>query len=117
VFATLQLKGATLCYTLKKHLIVCSNYQILITGGSCEIRTHGGVTPSAVFKTAAFNHSAKLPHQFAFRLLKITQSGDVFRTVYLNRSKTLPQATLFNLEAASIRSKLLMQENFNFAIK
>ena len=31
-------------------------------GGSGEIRTHGGVTPSAVFKTAALNHSATLPY-------------------------------------------------------
>jgi hypothetical protein len=30
-------------------------------GGSCEIRTHGGRKTSAVFKTAAFNRSAKLP--------------------------------------------------------
>ncbi len=30
-------------------------------GGSGEIRTHGGRKPSAVFKTAAFNHSATLP--------------------------------------------------------
>ena len=32
-----------------------------ITGGSCEIRTHGGLTSSPVFKTGAFNRSAKLP--------------------------------------------------------
>jgi hypothetical protein len=31
-------------------------------GGSCEIRTHGGLAPSPVFKTGAFNHSAKLPY-------------------------------------------------------
>ena len=31
------------------------------SGGSCEIRTHGGLASSAVFKTAAFNRSAKLP--------------------------------------------------------
>ena len=30
-------------------------------GGSGEIRTHGGVAPSAVFKTAALNRSATLP--------------------------------------------------------
>ncbi len=32
-----------------------------ITGGSCEIRTHGGDKPSPVFKTGALNRSAKLP--------------------------------------------------------
>ena len=30
-------------------------------GGSCEIRTHGGLTSSPVFKTGALNRSAKLP--------------------------------------------------------
>jgi hypothetical protein len=32
-----------------------------VFGGSCEIRTHGRLSPSPVFKTGAFNHSAKLP--------------------------------------------------------
>jgi hypothetical protein len=32
-----------------------------VTGGSCEIRTHGGFNPSPVFKTGALNRSAKLP--------------------------------------------------------
>src|SRR6058998_4085591 len=31
-------------------------------GGSGEIRTHGWVPPSLVFKTSALNHSATLPH-------------------------------------------------------
>ena len=31
------------------------------SGGSCEIRTHGGLTSSPVFKTGALNRSAKLP--------------------------------------------------------
>src|SRR5271166_4495398 len=31
------------------------------TGGRGETRTHGGVAPTAVFKTAALNHSATLP--------------------------------------------------------
>jgi hypothetical protein len=30
-------------------------------GGSGEIRTHERLTPSPVFKTGAFNHSATLP--------------------------------------------------------
>ena len=30
-------------------------------GGSGEIRTHGWLSPSPVFKTGAFNHSATLP--------------------------------------------------------
>jgi hypothetical protein len=31
------------------------------TGGRSGIRTHGGLAPTAVFKTAALNHSAILP--------------------------------------------------------
>ena len=31
------------------------------TGGSGEIRTHGRVSPSLVFKTSALNRSATLP--------------------------------------------------------
>ena len=38
-----------------------TNDIILAFGGSGEIRTHGGVAPTAVFKTAALNHSATLP--------------------------------------------------------
>jgi len=34
-------------------------------GGSGEIRTHEGRKPLAVFKTAAFNHSATLPFLMA----------------------------------------------------
>ncbi len=32
------------------------------SGGGGEIRTHGRVTPTAVFKTAALNRSATPPH-------------------------------------------------------
>ena len=39
-------------------------------GGRGGIRTHGGVAPTAVFKTAALNHSATLPSCCgAFRLV------------------------------------------------
>jgi hypothetical protein len=38
-----------------------NNGLFIIPGGSGEIRTHERVPPSAVFKTAAFNHSATLP--------------------------------------------------------
>lgn len=33
-----------------------------VVGGSGEIRTHGWVTPSLVFKTSPFNHSGTLPY-------------------------------------------------------
>jgi hypothetical protein len=33
----------------------------MYSGGRSEIRTHGGLAPTAVFKTAALNHSAILP--------------------------------------------------------
>jgi hypothetical protein len=37
------------------------NPVIEASGGSGEIRTHGGREPSPVFKTGALNHSATLP--------------------------------------------------------
>ena len=33
----------------------------IVSGGGCEIRTHGEVAPSLVFKTSAFDHSANPP--------------------------------------------------------
>ena len=38
-------------------------------GGSGEIRTHEGRKPLAVFKTAAFNHSATLPTKIEVRII------------------------------------------------
>ncbi len=47
---------------------VCSEYQRhLNTGGRGEIRTHGGLAPTTVFKTVALNRSATLP--IAFRVM------------------------------------------------
>ena len=43
----------------KKALVLTRAF--LIFGGSGEIRTHGGLTPSSVFKTGALNRSATLP--------------------------------------------------------
>ena len=39
------------------------------SGGRSEIRTHGGLAPTAVFKTAALNHSAILPRRRCFASL------------------------------------------------
>ena len=52
-------KRYTYWYTeLKKPLRALSIYT---TGGRGEIRTHGGLSSSPVFKTGAFNRSATLP--------------------------------------------------------
>ncbi len=52
-------------------------------GGSGEIRTHGTLACSAVFKTAAFNHSATLPYNLVYGCLaagaKVTQG---WRTLF-----------------------------------
>jgi hypothetical protein len=47
--------GAGIKKALKKQGLLTKS------GGSGEIRTHERVTPSPVFKTGAFNHSATLP--------------------------------------------------------
>jgi hypothetical protein len=36
-------------------------YISMCSGGRGGIRTHGGREPTAIFKTAAFNHSATRP--------------------------------------------------------
>ena len=46
------------------------------SGGSCEIRTHGGDKPSPVFKTGALNRSAKLP---LFYFNRVRSDGNLDR--------------------------------------
>ncbi len=40
-------------------------HEYMFYGGGGEIRTHGRVAPTAVFKTAALNHSATPPFSAA----------------------------------------------------
>jgi hypothetical protein len=60
-------------------------------GGSCEIRTHGGRKTSPVFKTGAFNRSAKLP------LVEALHSNRVFEGLAIGasmqRRKSKPSLT------------------------
>ena len=44
---------------LEKYLYKSITY--ILNGGRGEIRTHGGLSSSPVFKTGAFNRSATLP--------------------------------------------------------
>ena len=58
--------------------------EVYPVGGRGGIRTHGGLAPTAVFKTAAFNHSAtrpsrRLPYQAAQRLAHRRRSGQCAR--------------------------------------
>ena len=39
-------------------------------GGRGEIRTHGGLAPTTVFKTVALNRSATLPNKKSFLLFR-----------------------------------------------
>ena len=39
---------------------------MLVIGGGCEIRTHGEVAPSLVFKTSAIDHSANPPARLLY---------------------------------------------------
>ena len=65
-------------------------------GGSGEIRTHGWVTPSAVFKTAALNHSATLPWTLlrsACKVAIVTAPGATWHRVavsFRRRTGTAP---------------------------
>ena len=53
----------------------------LRSGGESEIRTHGGVAPSPVFKTGAFNRSAISPVSGA----KKDHTTDALRPCWLSR--------------------------------
>jgi hypothetical protein len=58
---TLEHTGSMRVVNCKKEKSITYVGLIHKSGGSGEIRTHERLTPSAVFKTAAFNHSATLP--------------------------------------------------------
>jgi hypothetical protein len=47
--------------TKRSHLPESQALTDLENGGGGGIRTHGGLAPTAVFKTAALNHSATPP--------------------------------------------------------
>ena len=59
IFPTLTLQIINL-YSVKQ----CQKLEF---GGSGEIRTHGGLTPSSVFKTGALNRSATLPWATSYK--------------------------------------------------
>ena len=71
-------------------------------GGRSEIRTHGGLAPTAVFKTAALNHSAILP------------SPGYIRAFYRrgrSRHATLPPFAVETPHRASIDSDAVRRVN------
>src|SRR6202050_3756597 len=53
--------GRAWVYDCYYEIIQQYQYIARYIGGRSEIRTHGGLAPTAVFKTAALNHSAILP--------------------------------------------------------
>ena len=57
-------------------------------GGWGEIRTHGGLTPSTVFKTVAYNHCGS--GQGGIRTHGTLARSPVFKTGAINRSATCP---------------------------
>ena len=64
------------------------------SGGGSGIRTLGGLSPSSVFKTGAFDHSAKPPqqgpHSGAFVIRKDrTCFGEIRRHLWRCPSKTI----------------------------
>ena len=87
-------------------------------GGSGEIRTHGGIATTPVFKTGALNHSATLPSihppiaGFTRAIHALAPSGPTCgrsgsfptiqsRPVALNHSATLVQAANYRMRAAA----------------
>ena len=68
-----------------------------MNGGSGEIRTHGRVSPSLVFKTSALNHSATLPD-------RVGQDNTFLRLALLARITT----NYFALSTANLVSYTLL---------
>ncbi len=65
--------------------------QPIWTGGDGEIRTHGGVTPSAVFKTAALDRSATSPCWLPNFSRQSRLPGDLrLRAAYLDQLAPTP---------------------------
>jgi hypothetical protein len=75
-------------------------------GGGCEIRTHGGLTSPAVFKTAGLNRSPKPPADLYFNLceeqllqiaqkIQATRSGAHMREIALDQTFGLGFVELF----------------------
>ena len=60
---------------VKKKNRTTLNRSALCLGGGGEIRTHGRVYSSPVFKTGAFNHSATPPEFFSERLIQASRQG------------------------------------------
>lgn len=66
-----------------------------LIGGSGEIRTHGRVTPSPVFKTGPFNHSGTLP----FSVWHAVQRGMPYGNPILSRTFHLSEGREFSLSS------------------
>lgn len=57
---------------------------MFLTGGGGEIRTHGPIAGSAVFKTAALIHSATPPTNYVALMVADTQLSINYYLIYLN---------------------------------
>lgn len=64
-----KLSFITLCFLWSLERF--GNLKIGGSGGQGGIRTHGELAPSAVFKTAAFDHSATCPHSWNSRVERV----------------------------------------------
>jgi hypothetical protein len=60
-----------------------------MNGGEGGIRTHGGLAPTAVFKTAALNHSATSPRMSVYR----TQGLPISLRPQMCKRQLKPQAS------------------------
>jgi hypothetical protein len=79
-------------------------------GGRGEIRTHGGVAPTAVFKTAALNHSATLPASRSLsQALRALQWRPAFRTERLGPA--LPSYRFRGPGSAPLKNECVCGEN------
>jgi hypothetical protein len=67
-----------------------ANKEVQCTGGRSEIRTHGTLAGTPVFKTGALNHSATLPDQEFQSLTVAADRTQCERGPKLNRTAFCP---------------------------
>src|SRR2546423_2310168 len=86
----------------------CNPNESLFHGGSGEIRTHGWVTPSLVFKTSALNRSATLPGSWDCRWATCPSPGIPFARRHRASTLRAPPMTTRTTRIQALREALVL---------
>ena len=78
-----------------------------MAGGEGGIRTHGGLAPTAVFKTAALNHSATSPSSFGERAYRLARPSCARRAVNQAGLMRVLHSSLGSIEEGALADERL----------